>query len=832
MRICGVCDTKNEDERDFCKNCGDYLHWDPTTVVATVPAIEGEPPGGDGPTAEAPTAPEPARPADAVLLTLRLPEAQEPPPGELLATVDPGGQASLVALVRNQSGIVDNYDLSVAGFPEQWWTITPRTVYLVPYGSLGGTYEQEVMVTFTPPRTPEAEARPWPVHVIATSRAREAEAARVPATLTITPFHELQTELRPQRAKARLRARYAVGVRNRGNADTDIELTGQDDEEALRFAFDKSRFQTTPGRRGGSPFTVRPRRQIWIGRAVEHRFEITPRALEAPTVEPPVQGFLRQRPWIPFWMLILIPLAAAAVITLIALEPGKDRMVAVPDLTQSADMLAAQSLLDEAGLTLGNRYTDEEATGGKPGAILSQTPAPQTIVKEGTPVAVNIAPPTGPATIRVPKVIGLTLPQAVKRLVRRKLQVGKMLSEPADRATPIGFQAPDPGTAAHAGDPVDVDFKAPPAAGTAPAVAGLGVAAAVAELAKAKVPYVVRRELSATVPVGDVIRQVPAEGGKIPEGGQVELFVSAGNPWIALDNERDVLALGAAAGAPLKPVAATKDSESQPSWNATGTLVAYRRTPAGTPQPAFPTSPGRIWVTNRDTGKARPLTDAGYDDRRPAFSPDGRVVAFVSNRPTRGGGDFNLCFQRIQPITIAPTCVAGPGYSVSRPAWSPDGRAILLDAERLGQGRSELLLYTSTRANSPNPAHWTLRGIVTEAMHVARAGDQVRSVAWSPDGGRVAFSANWRRGVFRLYMSRVIGRRLAMAKPVGRLTACELSWSPSQLGQLVVSQRDPTTCEGPGQLVRVNPADPGRTTVLSPVGVGNPAWHPGPATLP
>jgi dipeptidyl aminopeptidase/acylaminoacyl peptidase len=346
------------------------------------------------------------------------------------------------------------------------------------------------------------------------------------------------------------------------------------------------------------------------------------------------------------------------------------------------------------------------------------------------------------------------------------------------------------------------------------------------------VPYVVRRELSATVPVGDVIRQVPAEGGKIPEGGHLELFASAGNPWIALDNDRDVLVLGAAAGAPLKPIAATKDSESQPTWSPTGALVAYRRTPAGTPQPVFPTSPGRIWVSNMATGKSRPLTDAGFDDRRPAFSPDGNVVAFVSNRPSGGGRDFNLCFQRIQPITIAPTCVAGPEYSVSRPAWSPDGRAILLAAERLGEGRSELLLYTSPRASSPNPAHWRLRGIVTGAMHVARAGDQVRSVAWSPDGRRVAFSANWHRGVFRLYMSRVIGRRLAMARPVGRLTACELSWGPTELRQLVVSQRDPTTCEGPGQLVRADPSDPGRTTVLSAVGVGDPAWHPGPATLP
>jgi hypothetical protein len=111
-------------------------------------------------------------------------------------------------------------------------------------------------------------------------------------------------------------------------------------------------------------------------------------------------------------------------------------------------------------------------------------------------------------------------------------------------------------------------------------------------------------------------------------------------------------------------------------------------------------------------------------------------------------------------------------------------------------------------------------------MHIARPNDQVRSVAWSPDGKRVAFSANWQRGVYRLYISKVIGHGLTMPRLVGRLTACELSWSPTDLGQLVISQRDKTTCEGPGQILRVNPADPRHPTVISPIGVGNPSWQP------
>ena len=87
--------------------------------------------------------------------------------GETLATgVDPGGRTRVLALVRNQSGIVDNYELSVRGLPDDWWSIFPNTVYLVPFGT-SGTYEQEVEIHLHPPRTPEAEARIWELEVTA-----------------------------------------------------------------------------------------------------------------------------------------------------------------------------------------------------------------------------------------------------------------------------------------------------------------------------------------------------------------------------------------------------------------------------------------------------------------------------------------------------------------------------------------------------------------------------------------------------------------------------------------------------------------------------------------
>ena len=97
---------------------------------------------------------------EAATITLRLPE-DEAAKGETLAVgVHPGERTRVRALIRNQSGIVDNYQISVTGLPDEWFSVLPDTVYLVPYGT-GGTYEQEVEIHLHPPRKPEAEARIW-----------------------------------------------------------------------------------------------------------------------------------------------------------------------------------------------------------------------------------------------------------------------------------------------------------------------------------------------------------------------------------------------------------------------------------------------------------------------------------------------------------------------------------------------------------------------------------------------------------------------------------------------------------------------------------------------
>ena len=231
MRVCQSCGRENPDDRDFCE-CGEYLRWEPTNYVPAVsapasePAATGEAPAagarserdgrggcggvgagvgcsggagraGFGGRAEPGTPGSGDAPPGAAALMLRLPDDDSAAAGPVRVLVDPGEGVVIVGLIRNQSEVVDNFDLSVRGLPEDWWTISPATAYLVPYGS-GGTYEQEIQIQIHPPRSPQSQARPWPFEVVAESRAYGGEVASSSATATVGPYFDVAHGVAPR----------------------------------------------------------------------------------------------------------------------------------------------------------------------------------------------------------------------------------------------------------------------------------------------------------------------------------------------------------------------------------------------------------------------------------------------------------------------------------------------------------------------------------------------------------------------------------------------------------------------------------------------------------
>src|SRR3954469_25175273 len=282
----------------------------PAQPPAPIPAIPKTLVHGAVPQPQMPAAAE--KPEGATIV-LRLRDG-DPAKGETLHQgVEPGQREQVLAMVRNQSGIVDNYDLAVDGLPEDWYSIYPATVYLVPFGS-GGTYEQEVEIHLHPPRGPEAEARIWDLRVVAFSKASGGvEAAAAPLALHIEPYIETTTSLRPQRKKGRRKADFDVSVTNKANAPVLVALEGQDPDGELQFGFNRPPQEIPPGATVTSKMRVKPPKKIWIGRPVDHRLEVAtvdgeeraaraaaePLSAEVLAQPAGVRGIFRKRPELP-----------------------------------------------------------------------------------------------------------------------------------------------------------------------------------------------------------------------------------------------------------------------------------------------------------------------------------------------------------------------------------------------------------------------------------------------------------------------------------------------------------------------------------------------------
>ena len=132
-----------------------------------------------------------------------------------------------------------------------------------------------------------------------------------------------------------------------------------------------------------------------------------------------------------------------------------------------------------------------------------------------------------------------------------------------------------------------------------------------------------------------------------------------------------------------------------------------------------------IFVMNANGSHQRQITFNALDDEEPAWSPDGRRIAFVRDLdPIRGQSDDDLLTMNADGSKER-NLTSSPGVGDSSPGWSPDGRRIAFLSDRDG----DLEVYTMRPNGSSVRQLTSNEGIEFQPN-------------WSPDGRRITFTSD------------------------------------------------------------------------------------------
>jgi Tol biopolymer transport system component len=234
-------------------------------------------------------------------------------------------------------------------------------------------------------------------------------------------------------------------------------------------------------------------------------------------------------------------------------------------------------------------------------------------------------------------------------------------------------------------------------------------------------------------------------GGSSPKGPPDLLFVST--------KDGDYAIFGAdAEGKHVRRLTKEKGDPStlsglffqvEPAWSPDGRQIAFASHRDGT---------SHIYVMQADGTGAKRLTNSAKDDDHPAWSPDGSRIIFG-----REGALYGV------PAGGGPAHRVGRGFgNAADPTWSPDGKLIAYDYRVPGFSIRELYVM---RADGRGKRR------VTKLRQVSGL------PAWSPDGRRLAFQSNVRLGHFEIYTIGVDGKGLRQVTQ-SVVDVIQPAWSP------------------------------------------------------
>jgi dipeptidyl aminopeptidase/acylaminoacyl peptidase len=220
-----------------------------------------------------------------------------------------------------------------------------------------------------------------------------------------------------------------------------------------------------------------------------------------------------------------------------------------------------------------------------------------------------------------------------------------------------------------------------------------------------------------------------------------------------------------------------------------------------------------VWIANTQTGASRNLTEGRGNSYYPVWSPDGRFLAFYSDREDTVGlwlweqstGAFRRASDRI---------VRAFGGQVA--AWTPDSRRVIFSAlpEEMSIEEAAELFVTTTESEEEKPSSdgpkvtvfdsreekqkastWSMKSHVGDLVVVDVAGGNARTLTrslrphwWgiSPDGSRVAITSGKGyepggdfQALFDLMILELDGGRLrTVSSDIRQEAGNEVSWAP------------------------------------------------------